>query len=139
MTPEEHDNVIQAMADQMAFQDEPKVGIFWYDTESDSLFGVSKVNASDLSFNSTGLKTISILHKSWWQKEKNRALSRGGAGNRYLRDYTLVPRGRIFQRGGGEFNIMAGSWINEHIAGMVIDEFDLAGQKVEVVIDGWSE
>jgi hypothetical protein len=131
----DHDTIIEAMRDNMALQDEPQVGIFWYDEAEDALFGVSKVNACDLVFNANGLKTISTLHQSWWQKEKDRAASRGQANNRYLCDYALVPRGRIFQWNDGEFNIMAGSWINDHIAGLVIEEFDLTGQPVHVVID----
>jgi hypothetical protein len=41
---------------------------------------------------------------------------------------------------------MCGSWINEHIIDLIIEEFDLQKQKIETIIDehwelghGWSE
>ena len=79
-TKEEHFAVMSTMAEYLSSQDEPKVGIFWYDEIKDELFGVSKVNSIDIKFNINGLKTISTLHKTWWQKEKNRALSKRDSG-----------------------------------------------------------
>ena len=146
LSEQEHDVVMSTMAEYFAHQDEPKVGIFWYDANADELFGVSKVNADDLQFNSNGLKTISILHKSWWQKEKNRAVSKGKDPGIYKKDYTQIPRGRVFQRKDGVFQLMCGSWINEDIVSLIKDEFDLQNVQLEIKVDshweighGWSE
>ncbi|MFP3089526.1 hypothetical protein LQZ21_04275 [Treponema sp. TIM-1] len=146
MSKEERRDVMKAMSDNFDAQDEPKVGIFWYDKETDELFGVSKVNADDLQFNSNGIKTISALHQSWWQKQKNRAISKGKAPGIFAKDYTLIPRGRIFQQKDGSFQLMCGSWINESVIELVKDEFDLNNVEFEVKIDphweighGWSE
>ena len=145
MSEEEHQNVMKSMSDNFDYQDEPKVGIFWYDEETNELFGVSKINAADLQFNSNGLKTISTLHKSWWQKQKNRAISKGNDPGIFQKDYTQIPRGRIFQRKDGVFQLMCGSWMNSQIEDLVKDEFDLNEVLYEKIIDehweighGWS-
>jgi hypothetical protein len=146
MTKIDQQNIMQCMADNFDSQDNPKVGIFWYDETNDELFGVSKVNADELQFNSNGLKTMSILHKTWWQKQKNRALSKGKDPGIFLKDYTQIPRGRIFQKKDGVFHMMCGSWINDDIEKLVKDEFDLQTAPFERVVDehweighGWSE
>ena len=146
MPEEERRKVMQSMADNFETQDDPKVGIFWYDSNRDELFGVSKVNAGDLRFNTNGLKTISTLHKSWWQKQKNRAVSKNEDPGIFAKDYTQIPRGIIFQKKDGGFQLMCGSWMNDHIEDLVKDEFDLQNVPLERTIDihwelghGWSE
>ena len=146
MTGQEREVVIKTMSDNFAYQDEPKVGIFWYLKDTDELFGISKIEASELQFNDNGLKTIKTLHKSWWQKQKNKAVSAGKNPGIFTNDYTQVPRGRIFQRNDGIFQLMCGSWIDDHIVDLIKDEFDLQNVQFEIIIDkhweighGWSE
>lgn len=146
MTEQEKKTVMKTMADNFDLQDEPKVGIFWYDDKTDSLFGVNKSFAEELQYNSNGLKTVRILHKQWWQREKNKRLSKGEDIGIFSVDYTQIPRGRIFQYKNGTFQLMCGSWINEHIIDLVKEEFDLQNIPLEIKIDehweighGWSE
>jgi len=146
MSAQERRSVMQAMTGNFAHQDEPKVGIFWYNQDDDELFGVSKIEASEIQFNQNGLKTIKTLHKAWWQKQKNKALSKGKAPGIFQKDYTHIPRGRIFQKEDGVFQLMCGSWINEKIIALVKEEFDLQNAPFEVNVDehweighGWSE
>ncbi|GHU95987.1 hypothetical protein FACS1894156_6430 [Bacteroidia bacterium] len=146
MTQEQKTAVMQTMRDSMDEQDKPKVGIFWYDPQTDELFGVTKINAQDLQFDHNGLKTVSSLHRDWWKKQQMRAKAKGQLSSIYLADYTKVPRGRIFQTKDEAFQIMCGSWVNDQIVELVTDEFDLQEQSVSVVIDehweighGWSE
>jgi hypothetical protein len=146
MSATERKDVMSSMSDNFEIQDEPQVGIFWYDKEADELFGVSKVHADELQFNSNGLKTIRTLHQAWWQRQKNRAVSKGKNPGIFTKDYTQIPRGRIFQQKDGVFQLMCGSWINEHIVELVKDEFNLQNVSLEVKIDihweighGWSE
>jgi hypothetical protein len=148
MSNKERQEMMQLMADNFEFQEEPKLGIFWYDEANDTLLGVVKIEAIDVPFSSelAERKTIRSLHKSWWQKQKMRY--RAGRENNKIfeKEYTKIPRGRIFQRKTDNvFEIMCGSWINEHILELVIEEFDLQKQAVETVIDehwelghGWS-
>jgi len=142
MATAERDAVMRTMACTFDEQDEPKVGIFWFDPDAGELFGVQKALAAELAFNSFGKKTIRQLHRTLWQKERNK-------GNpRYQGDYTSVPRGRVFEDVGAGFQVMVGSWFNEHpqVKALVIDEFDLGKAKHEFVIDehwelgrGWDE
>jgi hypothetical protein len=146
MTARERQTVIQCMADNFENQDDPKVGIFWYDEKADELFGVTKINANELQFNSNGYKTISTLYKSWWQSQQKKALAKGKALGILQNDYTAIPRGRIFQKKDGVFQLMCGSWINDDIENLVKEEFDLQNVPFERIIDthweighGWSE
>ena len=146
MSKEERQFVMDSMSDNFDTQNEPHVGIFWYDTHTDELFGVNKEYASELQFNQNGLKTVKILHKTWWQKQKNKAISKGKDPGIFRNEYTIVPRGRIFQTKDGVFQLLCGKWVNDHIKNLVIDEFELRDVPFEVVIDthweighGWSE
>jgi hypothetical protein len=72
--------------------------------------------------------------------------SKGNLRSIFLSDYTKFPRGRIFQTKENQFQIMCGSWMNDHIKDLVVDEFDLQSQNVAVVVDehwdighGWSD
>jgi hypothetical protein len=146
MTQEQKDNVMQTMQSNMDLQNSPKVGIFWYDIKANELFGVTASLASDLPFNDKGLKTIGFLHRDWWKKQQMRAKAKNQSASIFLAEYTQIPRGRIFQTVGGQFQLMCGSWINEfpQVVDLVKEEFDLS--ELEVVIDehweighGWSE
>jgi hypothetical protein len=146
MSEKERNNVMQAMADNFDCQDEPKVGIFWYDAEADELFGVSKIEAAELQFNDNGLKTIKTLHKTWWTKQQMRAKAKRQYTSIFMQDYTQIPRGRIFAASTGLFQLMCGSWITGHIVDLIKEEFDLQHVPFEVNIDehweighGWSE
>jgi hypothetical protein len=135
MSVQERKAVMETMIDNFDQQDEPKVGIFWYDEKTDSLLGVNKSFAEELQYNSRGLKTVRILHKQWWQREKNKRQAKGEELGIFCADYTQIPRGRIFATKEGLFQLMCGSWINEHIINLVKGEFDLQNVPFEVKID----
>ena len=65
---------IELMRFNEQFQDEPRVGIFWYDTLKDDLFGVRTTHAEDANwyhssqFN-TVVRTEKDLHQNVWKKE----------------------------------------------------------------------
>ena len=146
MSVAERNEVMSSMKDNLENQEEPRVGIFWYDEANDELFGVSSAGAVELSFDDHGRKTVRMLHKTWWKKQQERAKAKKELTSVYMKDYTLVPRGRIFQRKDGTFELMCGSWINENIVNLVRDEFNLQSVPLEVKIDihweighGWSE
>lgn len=148
LSNQEHDTLIKVMEDNMEFQDESKVGIFWYDPKKDVLFGVCKTEASDVKPNAQGQKTSKTLHRNEWQKQKNRCISKGITDTPFKGDYTQVPRGRVWQdEETSLFYITVGSWISEYPEArpLIIDEFDLTDD-VEFRIDehweighGWSE
>ena len=146
MSASERKGVMDTMSENFDNQEDPKVGIFWYDEVNDELFGVTAVYAHELFFNNRERKTIGMLHKNWWKKQQERAKAKKLLTSVFMKDYTQVPRGRLFQRQDGTFELMCGSWINEHIVELVKDEFNLQNVPLEVRVDthwelghGWSE
>ena len=82
------------------------------------------------------------LHKTIWNKESHR-----GKDKRFLGDYTLVPRGRVFEFEDQGFKVMVGDWIDKYPEAreLIIDEFELPTD-AEFVKDihwnigrGWSD
>ena len=146
MSASERSEVIKSMSDNFETQDDPMVGIFWYDEKNDELFGVTASYASELPFNAHGKKTVNLLHKTWWKKQHERAKAKKQLTSIFMKDYTQTPRGRIFQREDGTFDLMCGSWITDHIVELVKNEFNLWNVPLEVRVDthweighGWSE
>jgi hypothetical protein len=142
----ERKEVMASMSDNFGNQEDPKVGIFWYDEANDELFGVTAINADELSFNDHGRKTVSTLHKTWWKKQQERAKAKKQVTSVFVSDYTKLPGGRIFQLENGTFELMCGSWINERIVELIKDEFNLRNVPLEVKVDthweighGWSD
>ena len=73
MSAAERKDVMASMSGNFENQEDPKVGIFWYNETDDELFGVTAVDARELAFDDRGRKTIGTLHKSWWKKQQERA------------------------------------------------------------------
>ena len=146
MSASERKEVMAVMESSFGEQQRPKVGIFWYDETEDRLFGVSSSYADQVPFNSNGVKTERTLHKTWWKKQQERLKAKGVPPGIFAHDYTTIPRGRIFQFTDGHYELMCGSWINEHIIELVKDEFNLWDVIFKVTADihweighGWSE
>ena len=102
----------------------PYVGTFWYHTKLNQLFGINKIESTVIPFNTNGLKTTPRLHKQIWAKAKQQ----GDTTSLFRQsDYTVVPRGRVFQKSDGTFEVMVGSWIETYpkVKKLVINEFDL--------------
>jgi hypothetical protein len=149
--PNTEDSMINGFRDIMAynnqFQDDPYVGIFWYDTETNELFGVVTANAEDVPYYKSTIfdapaRTCKPLHYKVWQKEYYR-----GRDRRFSGDYTQVPRGRVFQIKDKGFVVCVGSWINEYpqAKAEILYEFQLP-EDTEFKIDshwelghGWSD
>lgn len=104
----------ELMRANIEHQDDPEVGIFWYDVENDDLFGVKSASVDELKFyHSTmfnaDVKTCKPLHYKVWERENFR-----GKDKRFQGDYTQVPRGRIFYIKDRGFVVITGSWINDY-------------------------
>lgn len=137
----------ELMSENIDHQDDPYVGIFWYDVESDDLFGVRSACVDDLQFYHSNLfnanvKTCTPLHNKVWDKESRRKKDRRFSGN-----YTRVPRGRVFEIEDVGFVVCVGEWINEYPQAkeLILDEFQLP-EDTEFKIDshwnlghGWSD
>lgn len=136
----------QIMIENAGRQDDPCVGIFWYDPEENELFGVRSVNADDTRYMQRDQfehrsRTCTPLHEAIWKKEFYK-----GKDKRFLGDYTKVPRGRIFEVEDQGFVVCVGSWIDKYPEAkeLILDEFELPDD-TEFKIDihwelghGWS-
>lgn len=121
----ETNDMMNAMLESMQYQDEPKVGSFWYDLDNDELFGVYSMLAEDAkpykSEFGEETRTGTRLHEQIWKREYFR-----GKDKRFQGDYTQVPRGRVFQIG-NQFVVMTGQWIDDYpqVKDEILFEFDL--------------
>lgn len=134
-TEQDHQSAIDLMS-RFLVSDKPKLGIFWYNYIDNILFGVEKGDAELYAYQGDR-STYPKLHKTYWQKQHFRAISRGDKDSIFYgeHNYTLIPRGRIFLEY-GNFYVNVGSWINGEIDGvncidkeklreLLIDEFNL--------------
>lgn len=136
----EHNNAIDAMAAHLDSQDNGKVGIFWYDKNTKSLFGVVAIDKDSFSKPNVGggLITCYELHKKVWQKGFNKQKYKLDGKGPFIGDYKDTPRGRVFYNPHTDtYEIKVGNWINDYpeAIGEIIDEFDLENYKYEVMTD----
>ena len=142
---EEHEAYIDAMRQNVGYKPEPEVGIFWFNPEENDIFGIAKDPIDDVEFTANGVRTGKVLHRDYWTKLRNRATRRGQSDGIFFQKYTKVPRGSVFQlKNGGSpagrtFQINVGSWIKsidkELLMDLIIDEFNLEGEKVKIQED----
>ena len=140
-----HDQMMEHMRNNFDKQFQPYIGIFWYDSNEDELFGIQKIPSNTVKFDCNGNKTVTVLHKDFWKKEyhKAKALKKQ---TRFVGDYTLTPRGMVWEKKGQGFIVTVGEWINDYPQSreQILIEFNLP-QGTEFVIDihwnignGWS-
>ena len=112
---------------------------------------MEKVDAEQAVF-VNGKATIGKLHKTYWQKQHHRAVSKGDEKSIFFAEhnYTMIPRGRIFlDEQTDRFHVCVDHWLNdidqEHFREVLEDEFNLP-EDFDLVIDihwdlghGWSE
>lgn len=140
-------SAIDVMMSSDDMQDDACVGSFWYDPKSQELFGVSSEIASRIPFIKSeqfgrNVRTGGKLHKAIWKKEFHR-----GKDPRFKGNYTMTPRGRVFEIENEGFKVLVGEWIDDcpEAKQMVISEFELPPD-TEFIKDthwdighGWSE
>lgn len=131
----------ELMRENMQHQDDPEVGIFWYDVDADDLFGVKSASVDDVKFyksnlfNNKEVKTCKPLHYKVWEREHYR-----GKDKRFQGDYTLVPRGRVFYVKDEGFVVIVGDWINDYpeVKPLIISEFNLPSDVTFKIDSHWS-
>lgn len=144
------DEIQQQMAEMKSFDEPmPQVGIFWYDLEDKSFFGVCKQELTPKQVEEAadkGLPFINYphLHRQVWAKEYFRAQATGEP-TKFKGDYTQVPRGRVAWNI-DKFIVFVGQWakpIEAELSAQLEKEFALP--YFELVYDehwdlgyGWS-
>lgn len=136
---EEWDEARRLMESNRGKDDEPKVGIFWYDPRKNDLFGVRSHRVSDYvkanSRSEFGSISCSEMHEDVWKKEFHRQKYKNGGVGPFTGAYEMVPRGRIFYNPeNNEFTIAVGSWIEQYPQAVTLieEEFNLKDTKHEV-------
>lgn len=137
--------VIDVMSQSFDVQDEPEVGLFWYDPDSQELVGVTSSVASTLPWShsklcSNGIKTDSRLHRAVRNKQVKRSPNIFG-------EYIDMPRGRVFEFKDEGFKVYVGDWIDDcpEAVDLILEEFSLPAD-TEFIKDvhwdighGWSD
>ena len=133
-TEAEEKAVMEQMSANRGKDDEPKVGIFWYNRATNQLYGVvshrvsdySKANASD------GRITCSEMHEDVWKKEFRKQKYQYGGQGPFVGAYQDKPRGRVFYHiDNGTFEVAVGKWIEEYPQAYeeILKEFNLPPDK----------
>ena len=134
MSFEDYAASIRLMEANRKHEDDPKVGIFWYNVTWHELFGVvarslmgfSKANASE------GRITCPEMHEAVWRKEYNRQKHHGDGSGPFIGPYENKPRGRVFYLiAEDRFVVAVGKWLEEHPEAkeLILAEFDLPADK----------
>jgi len=141
ITSDEHEVLMETMRENVSEQSAPKVGMFWYNPERNRLVGVREAYSSELEFNEKGRKTVKALHNIVWNDVREDALADGSTDQIWKQtDYTMIPRGRIFQIEKPDkseyFEILVGSWIEEHPKAMqvILNRFNLNNANYDFII-----
>lgn len=138
-TDEELDEAMRLMESNRGKDNEPKVGIFWYDPRHNDLFGVRSHRVSDyLKANARsefGSISCSEMHEDVWKKEFHRQKYKNNGLGPYVGAYEMTPRGRIFYNPDNEeYTIAVGSWIEQYPQAVTLieEEFNLKNTKHSV-------
>ena len=109
----------------------PCVGIFWYDEQTKSLFGVRKKELSPKAAEEAAEKGLPFinypqLHRQVWAKEYYRAQAKQ-VESKFTGDYTKIPRGRVAWNV-NKFIVLVGKWaepIQDELSELIEQEFSL--------------
>ena len=120
------------MADMKAFDEQmPSVGIFWYDTQEHTLFGVCKKELTpreveEAADNGVPFINYPKLHRQVWAKEYFRAQAQH-IETKFKGDSTQVPRGRVAWTI-DKFIVLVGKWaepLQKELTELIEKEFAL--------------
>lgn len=120
------------MADMKSFDEPmPQVGIFWYDTEDNTFFGVRKQEITPKQVEEAAVQGLPFinyphLHRQVWAKEYFRAQAKHEE-TKFKGDYTRIPRGRVAWNI-DKFIVFVGQWaepIESQLYDMIEKEFAL--------------
>lgn len=120
---------VEAPVREFKIEENPSVGIFWYDNASHSLFGVRKQEVTPVQMEAAACDGLPFIiypetNEEVWQQE------------RFPGDYARTPRGRV-SWSVNRFVVLVGSWarpIEDELTVLLQAEFSLPS--LEFVFDG---
>lgn len=133
-TESEEKAVMDQMAANRGKDNEPKVGIFWYNRATNQLYGVVSHRVSDYTKAnaSEGRITCSEMHEDVWKKEFRKQKYQYGGQGPFIGAYQDKPRGRVFYHiVDGTYEVAVGKWLEEYPQAyeVIIKEFNLPPDK----------
>ncbi len=121
---------------------EPKVGIFWFNSNDKQLFDVvtEDLQTALAKFPKSNEVTCSKLHKDVWKKELMKALAKKDSTSVEIhsKNYMDIPRGRIFyDKNEQKFIIKVGDWIDDfpEAEQVIVDTYELNDSSYELIKD----
>lgn len=129
LTEEQHN---AQMDDMRSFDEQmPCVGIFWYDLNDHSFFGVRKKELTPREVEEAAIKgkpfiNYPQLHRQVWAKEYFRAQAKH-LDTKFKGDYTQIPRGRVAWTI-DKFIVLDGHWaepIQDELTRLLEKDFSL--------------
>lgn len=127
---EQYQEALDVMEANRGSDEQPKVGIFWYNRANKELFGVVTRKTSDFTKANArgGLVTCTEMHEDVWKKGFRKQRYHGDGTGPYIGAYEDKPRGRVFYSPKDNLYIIAvGHWINDHqeAISLIMEEFNL--------------
>lgn len=131
---QDYASVMAQMAANRGHDNEPKVGIFWYNRARNELFGVVSHRVSDYTQAnaSDGRITCSEMHEDIWKREFRKQKYQGDGQGPFIGAYQDKPRGRVFYNMLTDtYEVAVGKWLEDYPQAydLVIEEFDLPREK----------
>ena len=119
----------------------PKIGIFWFNPNTFTLFGVSKKDAGECL---DKLKNACMFHhKTFWEKWHHRAIDRNEKDSIFFnkQNYTLIPKAEVYYNN-GKYVVQEGDWISgldvEKFSELIQDEFNIPDEFEFEIDDRWN-
>lgn len=129
--------VLELIKELESIQDDPCVGLFWYDPDENELFGVCSSISTGLPFKPNALlkanaRTGDMSHSRVWERE-----SRREKDPRFKASCDSLLRGRVVEIENDGYKVYTGDWIKEHPSTkrLILDEFQLPEDKTEFIRD----
>lgn len=121
-------SIVEVPVREFKIEENPSVGIFWYDNASHSLFGIRKQEVTPAQMEAAACDGLPFIiypetNEEVWQQEK------------FPGDYARTPRGRVSWVV-NRFVVLVGSWarpIEDELTALLQAEFSLPS--LELVID----
>ena len=137
-TAEEHQQAMEIMEAFLDIQDKPKIGVFFYDTNLNVLYGVVAVLLESLAKNQNGLVTVGASHRDIWDKGVWKQQQKYNGEGYFKGEYENTLRGYVaYNPFDNLFELHVGDWFNKYPEALneIIEEFDLSGCNIKTIID----
>ena len=137
-TEEEHRRTMETMESFFDIQDNPKVGVFFYDTNLKVLYGVVALLLESLINNQEGLVTVRTSHREIWEMGVRKQNEKYDGEGPFKGDFKDTLRGYVtYNTCMDVFEIHVEDWFKKYPAVLneIIEEFDLSGCNIQTIID----